>query len=248
MGYSDLEVAGDGTEALKMIQAGPSFDIIFMDIQMPKMDGVEATRKIRNREPDRQTPIIAPTANAMKGDREKCLNAGMNDYLSKPVKREDIQRMIGKWVSKAEPDVEVTDELRILIVEDELDLRIFLRNLLENNGYHTIHADNKADGLQMVKREKPALIILDVMIPEEGGIQMYREIKQDQDLKNIPVIMVSTVDRKTFSSYQKFQKESQDLGFIEPGAYFEKPLEAEKLIERVRSLITADGYPSADDA
>lgn len=136
---------------------------------------------------------------------------------------------------------------KILIVEDELDLRIFLRNLLENYGYHTIHAANKADGLQKAKREKPALIILDVMISKKGGIQMYHEIKQDQDLTNIPVIMVSTVDRKTFFSYQKFQKGPQDKGVTEPGAYFEKPLEAEELIERVRSLITADECPSADD-
>jgi DNA-binding response OmpR family regulator len=136
---------------------------------------------------------------------------------------------------------------KILIIEDELDLRIFLRNLLENYGYHTIHAANKADGLQKAKREKPALIILDVMTPEEGGTHMYREIIQDQDLKNIPVIMVSNVDSKTFSSYQKFQKGSQHTGVVEPGAYFEKPLEAEELIERVRSLITADECSSADD-
>ena len=136
---------------------------------------------------------------------------------------------------------------KILIVEDELDLRIFLCNLLGNCGYHTIDAADRAEGLQKAKKEKPALIILDVMIPKEDGIQMYREIKQDQDLKNIPVIMVSTIDRKTFSFYQKFQDTPKGTGVPEPGAYLEKPLEAEELIKLVRSLISADDCRLAAD-
>ena len=137
---------------------------------------------------------------------------------------------------------------KILIVEDELDLRIFLCNLLGNCGYHTIDAVNRAEGLQKAKAEKPALIILDVMIPKEGGIQMYRDLKQDQDLKNIPVIMVSTIDRKTFSFFQKFQHAPEDKGVPEPGAYLEKPLEVEELIKLVRSLTTSDECPFVGDA
>ena len=136
---------------------------------------------------------------------------------------------------------------KILIVEDELDLRIFLCNLLGNCGYHTIDAVNRAEGLQKAKTEKPALIILDVMIPKEGGIQMYRDLKQDQDLKNIPVIMVSTIDRKTFSFFQKFRQAPEDKGVPEPGAYLEKPLEVEELIKSVRSLTTSDECPLGDD-
>ena len=136
---------------------------------------------------------------------------------------------------------------KILIVEDELDLRIFLCNLLGNCGYHTIDAVNRAEGIQKAKTEKPALIILDVMIPKEDGIQMYRDLKQDQDLKNIPVIMVSTIDRKTFSFFQKFQYASKGKGVPEPGAYLEKPLEVEELIKLVRSLTTSDECPFVGD-
>jgi len=94
-----VEVANNGKEAVvKYIQTPGKFDLIFMDIQMPEMDGLEATKAIRKREGE--IPIIAMTANAMKGDKEKCLNAGMDDYITKPIKRDLVFEMIKKWVFK----------------------------------------------------------------------------------------------------------------------------------------------------
>ena len=128
---------------------------------------------------------------------------------------------------------------KILIVDDELDMRIFLCNLLGNCGYELIDAGDKNEGMQKAKTEKPALIILDVTMPREGGLQMYRELKAHEDLKDVPVIMVSTIDKKTFSFYQKFQRTSRDKSFPKPGAYLEKPLEADKLIALVHRLTTS---------
>lgn len=136
---------------------------------------------------------------------------------------------------------------KILIVDDELDMRIFLCNLLGNCGYELIDAGDKNEGMQKATIEKPALIILDVTMPKEGGIQMYRELKAHEELKNIPVIMVSTIDKKTFSFYQKFQRIGRDKGFPKPGAYLEKPLEADKLIALVdRLTTTAECSPDED--
>ena len=132
---------------------------------------------------------------------------------------------------------------KILIVDDELDMRIFLCNLLGNCGYEAIDAGDKKEGMQMAVREKPALIILDITMPKESGIQMYRELKEHEDLKNVPVIMVSTIDKKTFTFYQKFQSAPRNKGVPEPGAYLEKPLEAEELISLVHRLTTADECP-----
>ena len=129
---------------------------------------------------------------------------------------------------------------KILIVDDELNMRIFLCNLLGNCGYEAIDAGDKDEGMQKALSEKPALIILDVTMPKESGIQMYRELKEHDDLKNVPVIMVSTIDKKTFSFYQKFQSTPRDRGVPEPGAYLEKPLEAQELISLVRTLISTD--------
>ena len=75
-------------------------------------------------------------------------------------------------------------------------------------------------------------------MPREDGIQMYRELQAHEELKNVPVIMVSAIDKKTFSFYQKFQRTGRDNSFPKPGAYLEKPLEADKLIALVDRLTT----------
>jgi len=97
-------VAQDGAVALELLkQADTPFDLILMDCQMPVLDGFEATRKIRIGEAgDRylNTPIIAMTANAMKGDRENCLDAGMDDYISKPLRRDILVQTLRSWLSR----------------------------------------------------------------------------------------------------------------------------------------------------
>ena len=95
-----VTVANDGKEALLKYTASPDdFDLIFMDVQMPEMDGLEATKAIREKGFD-TIPIVAMTAHAMKGDREKCLEAGMDDYITKPIKREVVFEVLEKWVLK----------------------------------------------------------------------------------------------------------------------------------------------------
>ncbi len=96
-GYQ-FQVAGNGLEAVAKFTGSPEdFDVIFMDIQMPEMDGMAATKAIRNKGFDK-IPIVAMTANVMKGDRERFLAAGMDDYISKPIKREIVFDVIEKWV------------------------------------------------------------------------------------------------------------------------------------------------------
>ena len=85
MGYR-ADVAGNGIEAIECIERQP-YDVVLMDVQMPEMDGLAASREIRRRWPDGDRPhIVAMTANAMAGDREECLAAGMDDYVTKPIR------------------------------------------------------------------------------------------------------------------------------------------------------------------
>lgn len=95
-GYK-VTVANNGEEAVNIYKSTPDkFNLILMDIQMPKLDGKKATGILRN-EGFNNIPIIAMTAEVMKGDREKCIAAGMNDYIPKPIKREVIFKVIKKW-------------------------------------------------------------------------------------------------------------------------------------------------------
>jgi CheY-like chemotaxis protein len=97
-----VRVVGNGREAVAALD-GRAFDVILMDVQMPEMNGYDATAAIRRQEQALGThiPIIALTANAIKGDRERCLEAGMDGYISKPVRAEDVFEALDRLVPAA---------------------------------------------------------------------------------------------------------------------------------------------------
>ncbi|MCF8305150.1 MAG: PAS domain S-box protein [Ignavibacteriales bacterium] len=147
IGYT-ADVAGDGKEVLDLL-AQKKYDLIFMDIQMPVMDGFESTRVIINKYGDLRPKIIALTANALKDDREKCLNAGMDEYMSKPVTMDKIKEMIVKqWNDiqelrgdhepeiKKEPEIHTDSLLSMEIINQYLESEnpedaVFFREIIE---------------------------------------------------------------------------------------------------------------------
>jgi signal transduction histidine kinase/ActR/RegA family two-component response regulator len=105
---AEVAVANDGVEAVEASAAG-SYDLILMDCQMPRLDGFEATRAIRQREAGgRRTPIVAMTANAMPDDRQRCLAAGMDDYVAKPIEQRELTDVLQRWIA---PRVRAADPL-----------------------------------------------------------------------------------------------------------------------------------------
>ena len=98
------DAVANGIEALRALDQ-IHYDLVLMDCQMPEMDGYEATREIRRRETDgRHIPVIAMTAHVLMGDRDRCLEAGMDDYLAKPVDRAGLERTINHWLTTANAD------------------------------------------------------------------------------------------------------------------------------------------------
>ena len=126
---------------------------------------------------------------------------------------------------------------KILIVDDELDVRIYVRTLFETSGYEPIVTRNGKEGLEKAKELSPDLIILDVMMPEAGGVTMYRELKTNQVLKDIPVIMLTGIGEKSFSHYLKMLNVNVKDPIPQPDAHMEKPLDHEKLLELARKIL-----------
>ncbi|MBL7177795.1 MAG: response regulator [Desulfobacteraceae bacterium] len=126
---------------------------------------------------------------------------------------------------------------KVLVVDDELDIRTFIITLLETEGYKALSAVDGKEGLEIARRDKPSLIILDVMMPKESGITMYRDLKNDPELKDIPVIMLSALSRKTFFHSQKVLDEYKEEKIPEPSAYIEKPPEPEELLEAIQNCL-----------
>ena len=127
-------------------------------------------------------------------------------------------------------------EKNILVVEDDLHMRIFISTVLETSGYNATATKDGKEGIQKARETPPDLIILDVMMPEEGGVYMYRQLKADDKLKDIPVVMLSGVESRTFSHSLKMMNIGLEDPLPDPEAYVEKPPKAEELLKIIERI------------
>jgi two-component system phosphate regulon response regulator PhoB len=126
---------------------------------------------------------------------------------------------------------------KVLVVDDDVDIRKVVSKLVEKSGYITIEAKNGVEGMGKVREDKPDLIILDILMPKESGIRMYRELKSEEALKDIPVIVLSAIPKKSFFRSQKVLDEFAGQSVPEPEAYIEKPEEPEELIALMKKIL-----------
>jgi two-component system phosphate regulon response regulator PhoB len=126
---------------------------------------------------------------------------------------------------------------KVLVVDDDVDIRKVVSKLVEKSGYITIEAKNGVEGMGKVREDKPDLIILDILMPKESGIRMYRELKSEEALKDIPVIILSAIPKKSFFRSQKVLDEFAGQSVPEPEAYIEKPEEPEELIALMKKIL-----------
>ena len=126
---------------------------------------------------------------------------------------------------------------KVLVVDDDPDVRTFNVAVLEENGYEALVATNGEEGMELVKKHKPDLLLLDVLMPRESGIRMYREIKTDKSLKHTPIIIMSGIAEKSFLRSQKALTEFGGAAVPEPEGYLEKPVDAEVLAAKIKEII-----------
>jgi two-component system, OmpR family, phosphate regulon response regulator PhoB len=126
---------------------------------------------------------------------------------------------------------------KVLVVDDDPDVRVFSVAVLEEHGYTPLEAADGVEGLKKIKAEKPDLVILDIMMPRQSGIRLYRELKTDKSLKNIQIIVLSGISEKAFLRSQKALTEFGDPEVPEPEVYLEKPVEAEELAKTIKQVI-----------
>jgi CheY-like chemotaxis protein len=126
---------------------------------------------------------------------------------------------------------------KILIVDDEPNIVTYLEMLLQDEGFSTVSAANGREGFEKARQEKPDLICLDITMPEESGVRFYRNVKEDPDLTDIPVLIVTAVtgfggDPKPFRQFLSTRKQ-----IPEPEGFFSKPIDRDAFLDKVREVL-----------
>jgi len=126
---------------------------------------------------------------------------------------------------------------KILVVDDDPDVRLFSQAVLEENGYIPVMAKNGEEGEELIRQETPDLIVLDVLMPRESGVRLYRNIKTSKSFKDIPIVILSGIAEKSFLRSQKALTEFGGDPVPEPEAYLEKPVDGEELADTIKKIL-----------
>jgi len=126
---------------------------------------------------------------------------------------------------------------RVLVVDDDPDVRSFVVTVLEENGYTPLVAHDGVEGLEKIQANPPDLVILDVLMPRGSGIRLYRHLKTDDGLKDLPVIMFTGIALRSFLKSQKALDEFKGGEVPRPDIYLEKPVEPEELVQAIETKI-----------
>ena len=125
----------------------------------------------------------------------------------------------------------MSDKRKIIVIDDDPDIVTFLTTLLEDNGYDYITATNGQEGIDSVRAERPDLILLDITMPEKSGVRFYREVRDDPELKNTPVVMVTGV----MEEFKKFISTRKQVP--PPDGYITKPIDKDELLATIAKLL-----------
>lgn len=238
--------AYNGEEALKLAHEGGP-DVILLDIMMPGMDGYEVTRRLKEDPETRIIPVVLVTALEAVEDKVRGLDAGADEFLSKPVNQAELltrvrslaklKRLQDELRSRSEAagtegigpeEAARPDKETVLIVEDDLRAARMYSTVISAAGYDTMVAMDAEGAMGILKDTRPGVILLDIMLPDTDGLELLGRLKAEPDTDDIPVIMITALS----------DLETKVKG-IETGAddYLVKPIDSQELIARVRASL-----------
>jgi two-component system cell cycle response regulator len=233
--------AENGSQALAQLEQRSDFDAVLCDIQMPVMDGYELARRIRARPEMARIPLVALTALAMVGDRERILAAGFDAYVSKPIEPASFLPTLATLVPalRTEPAAPVPTPSpsplpapagQTILVLDDTSYNVEVkRNLLEPLGYRVLAADTPAAALALARAEKPDLIISDVGMPQGSGFDFIATVKAEPALRDIPFLFLSATH---------WDDAARERGMALGAArYLRRPIDSESLLGEIKRAL-----------
>jgi CheY-like chemotaxis protein len=220
---AEVWTAADGHAAIASVRGGAEFDAIVLDMQMPELDGYEAARRLRAL--GYTGRLVALTANAMKGDRERCLDAGCDEYLSKPVDRHRLFRLIADALhSRVVQHLRARGESgeqpgqqrrRVLVVDDNHDSAEVLARLLERDQeVQVTTAHSGAEALLEAQQHAPHAVILDLGLPDIDGYAVLEHLKQLPALRGS--VFIALTGRSASADVQRTREAGFDHHFVKP--------------------------------
>ncbi|MES2898775.1 MAG: EAL domain-containing protein [Pseudomonadota bacterium] len=242
-GYTPLS-AFDGMAGVEAARVSRP-DLIISDVHLPKLDGYGVVAALKS-DPDlRAIPVLAVTALAMVGDRERLLEAGFDGYIGKPIEPDtfiaELESYLPAIVDNAPaapaPDAQGAAQPTILIVDDHVLNREFLLALLGFGGYRLIEAADGVEGLKMVAAEKPDLIISDILMPNMDGYEFVSRVRADPLTRDVPVIFYTATYREREANQMAV---ACGVRWVLP-----KPSDPEIILRTVNQALGLDADPRA---
>ena len=227
----DVEEAENGQAALTQARIKEP-DLILMDFLMPVMDGVEAVRQLRRDERLHAVPVLLLTTHQKISDVQRALDCDVQGYLAKPFDATEVIEQVNAYLPDAAgPSGDGASAMpakHILIADDYILYRKKVALILENAGFNVVEADNGIMALKQARERQPDLILMDVMMPVMDGLEATQQLRMDDALQHVPIIMLTT----------NVKMKDVPLALAHGAdAYIAKPQTAEKLIEKVKSCL-----------
>ncbi|MHB1004012.1 MAG: response regulator [Chloroflexota bacterium] len=224
--------AANGDEGLERIRRDKP-DVLVLDLLMPKKDGFAVVRELKEDPRQRKLPIlilssVREDASRRRYELETGVELDVDDYVEKPILPVELIQRVANLVRRARPTAK-----KILLVDDDPDFIETTRIVLASRAYNVLSAGNGEEAMHMIRKEKPDLIILDVIMPTKDGFLTCEELKKDPDLQHIPVLMLTSLAQKlpetNYSMQQGMMLEADD--------FVDKPVAPEELLMRVERLL-----------